>query len=46
MPKIIQFIDDNIPFLRDTYHRAVSELCNIDNSIVTGNYLYDDLKQK
>lgn len=44
--KIIQFVDENIPFVRDSYHRAIKDLSLIDSSIEIKSYTYYDLKKE
>lgn len=44
MKKIIQFVDENIPFVRDSYHQAVKDLPLIDPSIEVISKTYQQLK--
>ena len=43
MNKIVQFIDENIPFVRDSYHQAIKDLSS--NQIEVISYSYDQLKK-
>jgi hypothetical protein len=45
MTKIIQFIDETIPFLRDSYSQAIKDLPLIDSNIEVVSYSYHFLRK-